>query len=425
MPSWAIRAFGAPERGEDDEDEEKEMQRLCENGELLGNMRIAFFTEAYEPFVNGVVVLIKAFRESLQQRGHEVVIFAPRYPGYTDREEGVVRLPSIAWSRVGYPFLRPFTGTYRAFRRFGFDLIHTHHPFTTGLLAERLARRFRLPVVYTFHTLLPDYAHYVPLPRCLTRPLLLHIVRRHCARVQCVTVTTHLMRTWLREHGVNTPIQVVSPVVALPPASPNARQKIRASLGIPMDAPVLVYAGRLAPEKQVDFLLRAVVSICPRFNFFLLLVGSGPSEKALRHLVAVLGLTERVRFAGAVPHEQMSDYYAASDLFVFPSTSDTLGLVLLEAMSVGLPCVAVAVHGPAEVVNDGVTGFLTPFNEAAFGQAIARLLADERLRHKMGAAAVECARQHRDRDMGEQLLAAYEAARAALFRNGVKEPVGS
>ncbi|MBI3948761.1 MAG: glycosyltransferase [Armatimonadetes bacterium] len=374
-------------------------------------MRIAFFTEAYEPFVNGVVVLIKAFREQLQRRGHEVAIFAPRYPGHADGDDDVVRLPSIVWSRIGYPCLRPFSGVYREFRRRRFDVIHTHHPFTTGLLAERLARRFRLPVVHTFHTLLPDYAHYIPLPHRLTRPALTHIIRRHCARAQCVTVTTRLMRAWLQERGIGTPIRVVSPAVPLPPPAPGAREAIRARLGVPTAAPLLVYAGRLAPEKRLDFLLRAVAPLGRTHDFYLLLVGGGPSEAALRARAADLGLSDRVRFAGVVAHHQMSDYYAAGDLFVFPSTSDTLGLVLLEAMSAGLPCVAVGVNGPSEVVENGVTGILTPFEEAAFSAAVARLLSDGRLRREMGVAAAAATRAGVGAGMAEQLLAAYEAVR--------------
>jgi glycosyltransferase involved in cell wall biosynthesis len=179
-------------------------------------------------------------------------------------------------------------------------------------------------------------------------------------------------------------------------------------LGLTSERSTLLYVGRLTKEKRLDLLLRAVARLRHRYEFGLCLVGSGPMEGPLRRLAQRLGIPGRVIFCGSVPHEQIADYYAAADLFVFPSPTDTMGLVLVEAMGAGLPCVAVGKYGPGEIVIDGETGFVVPFDERRFAEATAKLLTDRHLRQRMA-----CAARHRASDFdpllaGDAMLAAYQ-----------------
>jgi len=373
-------------------------------------VRVAFFTEGYEPFINGVVTAINTLRDSLEQRGHEVVIFAPGHRSYEDNDDRVVRLPSITWSTWGYPLLSPLVRHTDVLAGGGFDVVHSHHPFTMSRLAVRLARRHGLPIIYTFHTMLNEYGKYVPLLSNMASRWLTSAFLRHCTEVDCVTASTSAVRDFLREQGVATRIATVPLGVPAMPPSPDGRDRVRNMLGLRPEMPTLLYAGRLAKEKRLDFLFRAVARLRPTHQFRLCVAGSGPMEGSLRRLAQRLGICSRVIFCGSVPHEQMADYYAAADLFVFPSPTDTMGLVLVEAMGAGLPCIAIGRYGPGEIVIDGETGFVVPFDERRFAEATARLLSDRHLRYRMGRAARQRADDFDPLLAGDAMLQAYREA---------------
>lgn len=350
-------------------------------------MKIAMFTEGYDPFVNGVVTSIKTLRHALEEQGHEVVIFAPAYPDFDDSDEKVVRLPSVRWAREAYPSLSPFVGTSDIVAEQGFDLIHSHHPFTMLRLAERLAAKHGLPLVYSFHTMLHEFGQYVPMLGAIGSHWLSSRVRKHCNRADGVVVATQVVRNFLRAQGATTPITVVPEGVPPQIPTPGGRERVRQQIALSAGTPLLLYAGRLAKEKQLHFLVRCFARLATTRDVRLCLVGGGPQEQSLRAEARYLGISDRVTFCGWVPHERIADYYAAADMFVFPSTADALGIALVEAMSVGLPCVAIDRYGPSEVVVDGLTGFLTTFDEDDFCRAIRRLLDGPALRRHMGEAA--------------------------------------
>jgi glycosyltransferase involved in cell wall biosynthesis len=372
-------------------------------------VRIAFFTEGFDPFINGVVHTIKTWRSELERRGHEVTVFAPRFPGHHDADPGVVRLPSLNWSRIHYPILAPYADG-RPIASRAFDLVHSHHPFTMSRLAVRVARAREMPLVYTFHTLLSEYAHYVPLSRSVGRLWLRRTYLRHCTEADRITTPTGAVRVVLRGECVKTPVHVVS--AGVPAATPGqgAGERVRRELGVPANAQLLLYSGRLVREKRLDFLLRALAPLCRSSSPVLCLAGGGHIEGRLRRLAGDLGIAERVIFPGWIPHDRMADLYAAADLFVFPSTTDTMGVVLVEAMMQGLPCVAVDRYGPSEIVSHGETGLLVPYEERAFADAVERLLNDPLLLARMGAAGKAKSREYDPAAVTDQLLGVYEEA---------------
>jgi 1,2-diacylglycerol 3-alpha-glucosyltransferase len=373
-------------------------------------MQIALFTEGYHPYINGVVTSIETQRAALARAGHQVTIFAPSYPGLHGRDDGVVRLPSVGWGRGRYRLLSPLARSRDVLAGGRFDLVHSHHPFTMGALAVRLARKHDLPLVYTFHTMLHEYGHYASLLEPVARRWLVRHYLRHCEAAERVLVATRAVRDVLQQQGVRRPIEIVAPgVPAVQPAA-GARACVRRALGVPEAVPLLLYAGRLAKEKGLDFLLRAVARLDAGRPFRLCLVGGGPMERPLRAQAMSLGLGARVTFAGWVPHARMADYYAAADLFVFPSPTDAMGLVLVEAMSAGLPCVAIDRYGPSEIVVDGLTGLVTPFDERPFSSAIRRLLDDASLRERMSLLARARARDYEPEMMAARLVRVYAEA---------------
>lgn len=385
-------------------------------------MRIAFFTEGFDPHINGVVVLIKAFQRALEQAGHDVVIFVPEHAQRPEEEEDVVRLPSLIWHKEAYRTLRPFSGVGKKFVEGRFDVIHSHHPLSTGIAAETLARKLGLPLVYTFHTLLPSYSVYAPLPRAWAESILTWILRRHCNKADTITVTTRVMERWLRERGVVSPITLVRPPILFDRPPISVRDEMRRKLGVGPEECLLMFAGRVVPEKQVDFLVRAISRLKGRASFRLAIVGGGNAEKTVRAEIARCGLEGHVIMTGFVNPADMPDFYAAADVFVFPSRSDTLGLVLVEAMMSELPIVAVDEHGPSEVVLDGRTGYLCPFDEEVFAERVLRLVRDEDLRRRMGRAALEWSRQFCMDDVARQLVETYRMAEEHRRRSNGKSP---
>lgn len=374
-------------------------------------MRIAFFTEGFDPFTNGVVVMLKAYREALEAAGHEVIVFAPEHHGRPAFEDRVVRMPSLYWCKKTYPCLRPFAKNERLFAGGHFDIVHSHHPFSCGLLAEKLSRKHNIPLVYTFHTLLTNYSGYFPGAKKVAEQGLLNILRRHCERADAVTVSTGVMERWLQDKGVNTPIQIVRPPITVPQADLSARAEVRANLGVSEQTSVVLCASRLSLEKDVDFLIRAIKQVPASAPALFVLVGSGPMAEQLREQAAELGVLNRIHFVGEVPHAEMPRWYAAADLFAFPSRHDTLGLVLIEAMFTGLPCVAINMNGPTEVVRDGESGYLVPFKEKAFAQALERLISDADLRTRLGARARDLTLALYGNDTALSLERAYEIAK--------------
>jgi glycosyltransferase involved in cell wall biosynthesis len=293
----------------------------------------------------------------------------------------------VRWLKAHYPSLSPLARSTDVLAGQGFHIVHSHHPFTMGKLAARLAKKHGLPLIYTYHTMLNEYGQYAPLFSSAAQHWLVRRCQRHCAQADGVTSATAVVREVLRGQGVRTPIVVMPEGVPAIRPSAGGRQRLRRELGVPEQTPLLLYAGRLAREKRLDMLLRSAARLGRGRAFRLCLAGSGPMEAELRKLAVELGMADRVTFCGWVEHAKLADYYAAADLFLFPSPADAMGIVLVEAMSAGLPCVAVDKYGPSEVVIDGLTGILTAFDESDFSDATRRLLDNPFLRQRMAAAA--------------------------------------
>jgi len=339
-------------------------------------VKVAIFSESYLPYLNGVSVSIHILHEELTRRGHSVWIYAPRYPGYRDEVPVVRRLPSFRTPfEPDYPigwFLAP--RLWREFRQQGFDVVHTHTPFFVGMAGASWARRAGIPLVSTYHTLYEEYLHYVPgfVPRGLVRRVLRWHLKRYYEQVALVITPSEIGAEVLRRYGVSRPITCIrNPVLPFPPYT---KEQARAELGIPNDVWMLLYVGRMAPEKNVDVLLKAMPHIlrgCPKARLWL--VGPGPALESLRAQAEALQLADTVHFTGAVPRDRVSLYLLAADLFTFPSVTESQGLVLDEAQAAGLPCIVANGGGAPEAVDYGRTGLIVEPTPEAFVEAILRL----------------------------------------------------
>lgn len=355
-------------------------------------MRIALFSESYEPIVNGVSVCVSTLRDGLVARGHDVLVFAPFYRQHTDAVECVHRLPSVhTFLMRDYPFPVPFApDAKRAFEEFRPDIVHTQTPFLLGVLGARWATRNRVPLVSTNHTLYTEYAHYAPVrPKALTKAFLVWLMKWYYSGCDAVAVPSRPVEAMLRSYGVKTRIEVIKGGIECVPQLPlEERQSVRGKYGVTEGDFLLLYVGRIAREKNLRMLLSAFkVVLSDRPNTKLLLAGGGPALAETKAYANSLELGERAQFLGMLRRDQLAPVYGSADAFVFPSTTETQGIAICEAMSAGLPVVAVNAGGIPENVQDGVEGFLTSDEAAGFADRICYLITHDLEREQMGERA--------------------------------------
>lgn len=370
-------------------------------------MRIAFFTETFVPKVDGIVTTLCQTARQLVHLGHQVLIFAPE--GGIREYEGAQVIGVRGHALPFYPELRlslPRASMRQTLATFKPDVIHVAEPILLGVGGLYYSGGsdggpLGLPLVISYHTDLPNYLHYYRM--AFLEPYIWPLLRLRHNRATLNLCTSEMMVRQLEEHGIAR--------VALWPGGvdterfvPSKRSdamRFRLTDGHP-ESPLLLYAGRLSAEKEIER-LKPVLAAVPQAR--LALVGGGPHEKALRAHFAGMP----VHFAGFLHGDELASAFASCDLFVMPSRTETLGLVVLEAMSSGVPVVAARAGGIPEMVDEGGSGFLFETEEEAIAQ-VQQLLQDPVQRAAMGQAAVARAALQSWRAATERLVEHYQAA---------------
>jgi 1,2-diacylglycerol 3-alpha-glucosyltransferase len=381
-------------------------------------VKIALFTEVYRPIVNGIVASVDSLAHGLRESGHDVYTFAPHIPKGDETLGRVFRMPSLPLpARTEYRLTLPLVAR-RNKQKFlsQCDVIHSHSLFITGWMASYYARRrFRVPLVFTYHTLLDRYTHYSPLGPRLTSQLTRELTRAYANAADAVIVPTQTVAGELRRNGVTVPLCIVPTgidVEAFRGVDAGKGLAVRASCGIAADAPLILLVSRLAAEKNVPLMLEALALVRRELpEAQALLVGSGPLADTLKAQVRSLGLSAAVHFAGSVPHEAVPDYYAAADVFAFPSTTETQGLVLAEAFGAGLPVVAIDNPQTRDVFGPHLAGALVE-DAAGMARELVALLSDPTVRSAASAHARAAASGFDAKATAGRVLAVYEAVLA-------------
>ncbi len=338
-------------------------------------MHVAFFTECYHPIVNGIVASIDGLRGGLRSGGVEVTTFAPAFPAWTERDASVVRFPSLPLpTATGYRLCIPLLRADARLRLHSAGVVHAHSPFVTGWTALAHARRRNVPLVFTYHTRIDAYAHYAPIAHALTQRAMERLTRTFANLADAVVVPTRAMETRLRELGVRSQIAVVASGIDVGRFAAGRRSAgLRATLGAPGGEPLALVVARLGREKGLEL---AIDALARSPGVRLAIVGEGPHRAALAAHAAAAGVADRVRFCGALPPAALPDVYASSDAFVFPSATETQGLVLAEALAAGLPIVAADVPATRDVLAG--RGRVVAADPAAFAAALGEALAGGR-----------------------------------------------
>lgn len=350
-------------------------------------MKIGIFTECYKPVMNGVVVSIDAFRVALEDQGHEVFIFAPEHPE-AKAEHHVYRFPSLTIkSNKLYPIIFPSIIIQRSYIPKdiieSLDIIHTQHMFTAGRLARYVARKYDKPLVYTYHTLIAEYTHYAGIFSYITRAYLINMSRRFCNSCDQIITPSNPMKEKLLGYGVKTPIEVIMTGIEPRNYKKTSNDSLKRKFKIEKKNKILLYLSRIAKEKNLEFLLQAFLRIQKSYPAsHLVLVGGGPEESWCRGRIKDLKLTKKVTMTGMVPKEEANRYFGMADLFVFPSITETQGIVVAEAMASGTPPIAVGQMGPLDLIHDGEDGYLTKLDIDDFVAKTLDLLNDEKKREE-------------------------------------------
>jgi glycosyltransferase involved in cell wall biosynthesis len=388
-------------------------------------MRVVLVSDVYFPRVNGVSTSIRTFRSDLDRLGVDTALVVPEYsaaPAFPD-DALVSRVPATRVPFDPEDYRMRWTALVQALDAAcarGVDLVHVQTPFLAHYAGVRAARRAGVPVVATYHTFFEEYLHhYMPvMPRAWGRALARRFTRSQCRDVAALVAPSAPMRDQLLEYGVDTPIHVLPTGLPADRFQAGDGARFRAAHRIPSGVPLLLYVGRVAHEKNIDFLLRMFVDVrAARPDALLLVAGEGPARAALRDLAQSLELGDAVRFVGYLDRDSaLLDCYAAGDVFVFASRTETQGLVLLEAMAQGTPVVSTAVLGTRSILKPGCGARIVEENEEAFATAVLDVLGDETLREELACEARPYAAAWSSMAMAERLVELYRGVVASRAR---------
>lgn len=322
-------------------------------------MNILMFTNTFLPHVGGVANSVSQTADVLRQKGHRVIIVAPEFDGTEGPlfrlHDDVIRVPAMQnynGSDFSVRLPVPFALT-ALLDELSFDLIHSHHPFLLGDTAVRMARRYQVPLVFTHHTRYEQYTHYVSEHSTLMPQFAADLATEYANLCNAVIAPSTSIQTLIRERGVKVPIDVIPTGVVLSRFEQADQAQARQRQSLPEDAKIVGHLGRLAKEKNLDYLAEAMMRCLKQdHSIRWAIAGSGPSEDSIRQMAEDNNVADQIIWMGRLSGQDLVDAYAAMDLFVFSSQSETQGMVVSEAMAAGTPVVALSAPGVDDVVNN-------------------------------------------------------------------------
>ena len=373
-------------------------------------MLIGMLTDTYKPYISGVTNHVSLTKRTLENDGHKVFVFTFGGQDYVDEELYVIRSPAVPLADTGYNL--SFRYNRDAQRKLAkMDLAHVHHPFASGRLALRYCHSRNIPIVFTNHTRYDLYAQaYLPhLPEAIPEAFLHAFLPGFCRHCNLVVAPSPSLAKLLRGYGVDAPIEIVPNGVELSGFRHAHRDIQRKALDLDHGDRVLIFVGRLGPEKNLTMLLRAFAGAQAAIESLrLVIVGEGVEGGNLRDWCRRSGINDKVRFIGKVDYSAVADYLQVADAFITASVSEVHPLSVIEAMAMGLPAIGIQSPGVSDIIQDGVNGILCRNDIAALTARTVRLMLDDALRERLAAGARESVQQY---DIGQttaQLLQHYQ-----------------
>ncbi|MFO7807350.1 MAG: glycosyltransferase [Candidatus Moraniibacteriota bacterium] len=356
-------------------------------------MKIGFFTNTYLPINYGATVSVETFRKSLEKLGDEVFIFAPRHKDYEDENDSVFRYPSFMYNyKENYPIAIPFYPPIdNKIKELNLDIIHSHQPFSLGKKGLRQAKKNNIPIIFTHHTRYEDYAHYVPiLPESVLADLVKDEATRFANQCDLVIAPSKSIKEMIQSRGVKTRIEILPTGIDFNKFQRGKRENIRKKFGIKKNELLLLNVGRIEEEKNIMFMMDCIVeTIKNNSRIKMMFAGKGSLKRELQEKARKNKIENKVIFPGLVDREEIQDYFAAGDIYLQTSTSETQGISLYEAMASSLPCLAVESTGAVDVVSNFENGLLAKKNKKDFQEKLQKILNDKKLREKIKKNALK------------------------------------
>ena len=397
-------------------------------------MRIGIFTDTYPPYINGVSTSIAMLEKALKRLGHSVYIVTvnPDALAYDfETDENVIRLPGIPTGIYDYRL----TGIYpikaiNKIKEWNLDIIHSHTEFGVGTFARIMAKQLDIPIVHTYHTMYEDYVHYITKGHFDTasKKMVEYLTKFYCDKTvtELIVPTKKTYDLFKKKYEYDRNVHIVPTGIEVDRFykennNPKRTDELRKKYGIKKDDFVVMFVGRLASEKSVDFLIENQVKLIEKNkNCKLIIIGSGPDEEEFKSLARSLGLENNVIFTGKVPWEEIHEYYQMASVFVSASHTETQGLTLLEAMAASVPVVALDDEAFRDVIVDELNGFLFK-DDKGYIYSLEKLMNDKKLYNRMCRQARINGEAHSSKYYAEKVLDVYYMA---LESNGSNDESG-
>lgn len=383
-------------------------------------MRIGIFTDTYPPYINGVSTSIVSLEKALKQKGHQVFIVTVNTENLSykyENEDHIIRIPGIPTGIYDYRL----TGIYplraiNKIKKWDLDVIHSHTEFGVGTFARIIAKQFGIPLVHTYHTMYEDYVHYITKGYFdkSSKKLAEYFTKFYCDKTakELIVPSKKTYDVFKQKYKVNKTVHIVPTGIDaekfyIEKQNQKDLDLLKKDLKIKKDDFLITYVGRLAKEKNIEFLINNHAKLNKKCK--LMIVGSGPDLEHFKQMVKDLNMEDRIIFTGAIPHYDIPSYYAISNVFVTASVTETQGLTVLEAMATSLPVVCAEDEAFKDAVIDELNGYLFK-KDKKYIDAIETLYKDKEKYKTMCKQARITAESHSLKYFAEKVIDVYNCA---------------
>lgn len=391
-------------------------------------MRIGLFTDTYPPHINGVSTSVQMLKNSLEKKGHTVYVITANNSSIKykfDEEENVIRIPGLPVGIYDYRLTRIYPlKIINLIKKWNLDVIHSHTEFGVGIFARIVAKQFNIPLVHTYHTMYEDYTHYITHGyfEKSSKKIVEYLTKFYCDTTasELIVPTNKTYRLFKEKYKYEKNIHIIPTGIEVDRFfSENIEKKfitrLKKRYNITKKDKVLLFVGRLAEEKNIEFLLKNTKKLIDsNGNIKLLIVGDGPDKEKFEKMSKDLGIGDNVIFTGKVAWEEIQYYYHVSDIFVTASKTETQGLTVIEAMASGLTPVCIKDEAFESALIDGVNGYFFK-DDKDYRDIILKLLTDTKRKNQIAKQARIQAEHLSSSTYAENVLTVYD--RAIITKN--------
>ncbi len=386
-------------------------------------MRIGLFTDSYPPYINGVSTSVATLKRALEKQGHIVYVVtvsnnALKYE--YDQEERIVKVPGIPIGIYDYRLSRIYPlSMINTMKNWNLDVVHSHTEFGIGILARLFAKQFNIPLVHTYHTLYEDYTHYITHGyfEKSSKKIVEYLTKFYCDKTatELIVTTNKIYKLFREKYKFEKNIHIVPTGMEVEKffeenVNHKDVDKLKKKLGIQRKDFVILFVGRLASEKNVEFLINCQKELVKSIkNIKLLIVGDGPDKEKYEELSKEKGLENNIIFNGKAAWEEMPIYYHCADLFATASTTETQGLTVIEAMASGIVPLCIEDEAFLSTVTDDLNGVIFK-NEKEYCEDVLKLYKDTQLRNRISSQARIQAEHCSSKTFANRVLEVYERA---------------